>query len=96
MACATGNTSNSANPAASDLNTASQKSFENSANLVDVTDAPVSLSSEKVIYPPSTGNAGLARGHGSDAAAVVLVGAAVLLVAGTRMFTAPRFGLTHD
>jgi hypothetical protein len=78
--------------ATSDLNTASQKTFENSATLVDVDDDPVSLPSEKVIYPPSTGNAGLAGAETSALAMVALAAVAASLIAAARFATAARSG----
>ncbi len=77
--------------ATSNLNTTSQKTFGNSGNLVDVTDNPVSLPSEKVIYPPRTGNAGFATPprEATSVVAVLLLGTASL-IAGSRMLTAPR------
>jgi len=79
-----------ARSASSSLNTASGKTFENSATLVDITDAPVSLPSEKVIYPPSTGNAGTLSSDREFAAAVVLLGTALIVTAAARIVTARR------
>jgi hypothetical protein len=78
-------------PAGSELNTASQKTFENTGTLVDVTDAPVSLPSERVIYPPSTGGAGLVEAtEASTVAGFALIGATLSLIAVARLATAPR------
>lgn len=83
-------TSSASDSATSDLNTASQKTFENSATLVDVTDNPVSLPSEKVIYPPSTGSAGLASPQTSTQRAFVLLAMTFAFAAGVRTATGAR------
>jgi hypothetical protein len=77
-----------ASPAASDVNTASQKTFENSASLVDVTDEPISFPSENVIYPPSTGSAGMSTAQSGREAALALSVVALALVALARILTA--------
>ncbi|MBX7110240.1 MAG: hypothetical protein K1X87_00105 [Dehalococcoidia bacterium] len=73
----------SAGPVASNLNTASQKSVGTTGTFVDVTDNPVSLPSEKTIYPPRTGNAGLATPHQVPNTAIppLLAATAILLLA---------------
>jgi hypothetical protein len=74
----------------SSLNTASQKTFENSASFVDVPDDdPVSLPRERVIYPPSTGNAGTATQRSDLLEAFALLSATVTLVTLTRRLTRP-------
>ncbi len=83
-------TSSASDSTSSDLNTASQKTFENSGTFVDVTDNPVSLPSEKVIYPPSTGGAGLASRETSTLLAFLLLAMTLTLAAGARTATTPR------
>lgn len=87
---ATRGTPTGSDSTSSDLNTASQKTFENSATLVEVDDDPVSLPSEKVIYPPSTGNAGLASPEQTPFTMLALAAMAVSLIAATRVVTAPH------
>jgi hypothetical protein len=74
----------------SSLNTASQKTFENSASFVDVPDDdPVSMPRERVIYPPSTGNAGTATQQSVPLETLALLGVAVTLLTFTRRLTRP-------
>jgi hypothetical protein len=77
-------------PSNSSMNTASQKTFENSASFVDVTDDPVSLPGERTIYPPSTGNGGLLAGATSAPKTLALLAIACTVVIAARMLTAPR------
>jgi hypothetical protein len=71
------------------LNTASQKTLENSASFVDVPDAQVSLPRERVIYPPSTGNGGTAAHRDITLIELLfLVVASVGVVTMTRVLTA--------
>lgn len=83
--CGSGSDSDSST--SSNPNTAAQKTFVNSGNLLDVTDAPVSLPSEKVIYPPRTGNAGMAASHATINSALILLGVMAAVIAAARITT---------
>ena len=75
-------------PAAnSGLNTASQSAFENSATLAGIEDAPVAFPNERVIYPPRTGNAGMAGSRDAAVSALALLGVMVAVITGARIMT---------
>ncbi|MEZ4554463.1 MAG: hypothetical protein R3B59_11265 [Dehalococcoidia bacterium] len=70
--------------------TTAQKSLGNTGSFVDLNDNPVSLPAERTIYPPRTGNAGIAAVHHDALLPLAFVGTATLLLGIARTATRRR------